>query len=374
MERKFRQQQDAAFARRRHRVRLRQTVAFATACFARIPAGPLFFLSSEERKNTQRKKRACLGLKKKLFLFFNAVIAVVFLAVIALSLDFNALAGALAKANLFFLLAAAFFYFLTHLASAVRYKALLGKFKIASYFESHMKAMLASDATPGRVGYSLFVFDMRKKGLRGGRGAKLLGVSLASDFLVRGLLALLAVWLFSREFGQIGAAVVIASLAVFALLFFKLEAISKMLSKIPFYGKRLEGAYHSAVSHSTSKKQLAFSIFASFVGAMARGAEWVFVFYALGAPVSLVDATVFSALLTALSFVPLSLSGLGLQEGGGVLLFTVFLGLGASQAAAAMILVRFVDVACDLLVGGWFFVSSGKMLLLPAENRCAFLT
>ena len=299
-------------------------------------------------------------MEKKLFVISNIFLAVVFLAAIFYSTDFSALALALKKANLVFVIAAVFFYLLTHFASAIRYKALLPSFSIYSYFSSHLKGMLASDATPGRIGYSYFVFDMRKKGLKGGEGARMLGLSMASDFLVRGLLALAGVWLFSSAFGQIGVIVILASLAAFGLVLYELPFISKAISKIPFYGERLENAYNTAFSQKTSRRQLAFSIFASFVGAVARGMEWVLIFYALGQPVMLAQMIVASALVTALSFVPLSVSGIGLQEGGGVFLLSSLLGFPASQALAGMLLIRFVDVFTDLVAGGAFFLSEKR--------------
>jgi len=301
-----------------------------------------------------------LLLKKNLFLAFNVIIALVFLALIANSMDFGALEKALAQANLFWVFLAALFYLATHFVSALRYKLLIPSQPLASLFASHMRAMLASDATPGRVGYSLFIFDLRKKSLRGGKAAKLVGVSFASDFLSRGLLALAAVWLFSRDFGQVGLIVVLASLAALALMFYRIKFVARALSKLPYYGKRLENAYRMVFEQKTSANQLLLAIGFSFVGAIARGIEWVFILQALGLSAGLVEATVLSALLTALSFVPLSLSGFGLQEGGGILLLTGVFGFTAIQAASAMLLVRFVDVAADLLVGGWFFLNKPK--------------
>jgi len=298
-------------------------------------------------------------LKKNLFLAFNVVLAMVLLLVISSSIDFGALEKVLANANLLFVAFAAFFYLLTHFISALRYKMLHSpKFTVLDYFRLHMRAMLASDATPGRVGYSLFIFDLRKRGMPGGKAAKLMGVSFASDFLVRGLLALAAIWLFSSDFGQAGVFVVAASIIAFALLFFKSKSFASIISKFPYYGKRLEGAYQSVFKQKTSTNQLLLSIGFSFAGAVARGAEWVFVFQALGLNLFAVQATVLSALLTALSFIPLSVAGFGVQEGGGIVLLSSLLGFNAFQAAGAMLLVRAVDVAADVLVGGLFFLTS----------------
>ena len=296
-------------------------------------------------------------MKRSLFLVANALLAIVLLAVIAVSFDFNSLSAILARSNLLLLLAAAVFYAIAHVLAGVRYKLLLPKLTLFSLFASHMKAMLASDATPGRIGYSYFILDVRKKKVNGGLAAKALGISLASDFILRGFLALLAVFLFSQSFAQLGAIVLIASLVVMALLLHRSNLLSKILLKIPVYGKRLSEAYDFAFKSKTSLYQLGGALAVSAVGAVARGVQWLLVFNAIGLNAGLLELTVFSALLTALSFVPLSLSGFGFQEGGGILLFTLFLGIPVGQAAAAMLLVRFVDVATDAALGGWFFAS-----------------
>jgi len=286
----------------------------------------------------------------------NFAFAALLLAVILYSFDFTALLQNVSNANALFLAFAFCAYLLAHVLQGVRYKLLLPSFPFVSVFSSHMKAMLASDATPGRIGYSFFIFDMRGKGLKGGKAAKVLGVSLASDFIVRGLLAFLAVFLFSQDFGQVGIAVLALSLVALALLFYRISFFAKAISKLPLYGKKLENAYDAVFKQKTSLPQLGSSMGLSVVGAAVRGFEWLFVLNAIGLNAGLLELTIISALLTALSFVPLSISGFGLQEGGGILLFTLFLGFTTPQAAGAVLLVRFIDVLADLLVGGWFFV------------------
>jgi len=105
-------------------------------------------------------------LKKNLFLFANAVLALLLFGFLLYSFDFTSLYSELIRSNTVLLLLAALCYLLTHFISALRYKLLLPSHSVFSFFSSHMKAMLASDATPGRVGYSLFILELRKKGAR----------------------------------------------------------------------------------------------------------------------------------------------------------------------------------------------------------------
>lgn len=299
-------------------------------------------------------------MKRNLFVFANAAVALVFIALILGSLDLSLLVSSLSRANFLYVALAVVFYFTAHFLAGLRFKLLLPEFSLKSVFSSHMKAMLASDVTPARIGYTFFVFDMREKGLRGGAAAKAMGISLASDFIGRGILALIAVFIFSESFANLGVAVLAVSLLFLALLFYRLSFFASFLSSIPFYGSRLREAYEIVFLRETSVSQLVQSLAISLVGAIARGLQWFFVCTALGLQVGLLEMTVFSALLTALSFIPLSIAGIGLQEGGGILLFNLFLGIPAAAAAGALILVRFVDLFMDSLVGGWFFLFSSQ--------------
>ncbi len=299
-------------------------------------------------------------MKKNLFLLLNFVIAALFLGLIIHSVDFNLLQSTLLRANIPLVLLAILFYFIAHLLAGLRFKLLLPEFKFMQLFSSHMKAMLASYATPARIGYSLFVFEMRKKGLKSGSAAKALGISLASDFIARGLLSLVAVFILSQAFAGLGIGFLAFSFIFLGLFFYKLDFFSSLLQKIPYYGLRLKEAYESVFKQNISVRQLLLALVISLVGSVARGLQWFFVLNSLGLHAGLAELTVFSALLTALSFIPLSLAGFGLQEGGGILLFTMFLGFTVPQATGAVILIRFTDLITDLAVGGWFFAADRK--------------
>ncbi|MFH0922690.1 MAG: lysylphosphatidylglycerol synthase transmembrane domain-containing protein [Candidatus Micrarchaeota archaeon] len=296
---------------------------------------------------------------KKILVAINALVAVALLWVLLSSVNLSVLAETLAKVNPAWLLAAAVFYVLMNAMSAFRIKHLLGELAkeipFSKVFLSHMSAMLLSDVTPGRVGYSYLVLRLRKYGLRGGNSTKVLGVVLASDFFVRALLVIASVYLFS-QFLLTGVILAVFSLCFLALFFKRIAWFEKLLAKIPSVGARLAGAYAMIFEHTVSKTGLLASVGISFIGSILRGFAWLFIAISMGATGNPIDFAVLCALLTSVSFIPVSIAGLGVQESIGAWLFSLVVGWSFGQATAFMLLVRVVEAGSDLVFGGWDFL------------------
>jgi uncharacterized membrane protein YbhN (UPF0104 family) len=244
--------------------------------------------------------------------------------------------------------------------SAIRLKRFLkAKARVAEIFFIHMQSLLLSDVTPGRTGYAYLVVGLRKHGAAA-PNARILGLLLASDFLARGVLIVASVALFARSFLWAGVFVAALSFAALLLFWFRARFIEKLLVKIPVVGGRLAAFYETVFVRHLELSELALSLAASFVGSVVRGAAWLFLLFALGcyAPqATLVAFTVLCALLTALSFVPLSIAGIGVQEATGAVLFASLLGIPAAAAAALMVLVRGLEFGSDLVFGSKNFFS-----------------
>jgi len=302
-------------------------------------------------------------LNKKLLVAANAIVALALLWLLLSSVNLSVLAETLAKINLVWLLAAAALYVLMNVLSAVRIKMLLGKFaeKIAlsKLFFSHMAAMLFSDVTPGRIGYSYLVLRLRKEGLRGGRITKVTGVVLASDFFVRALFVIASVYLFSQQFLLTGVILAVFSLGFLALFFKRIAWFEKLLAKIPSVGRKSAEAYAMVFEHAVSKRDLLTAGGISIAGSLLRGLAWFFIMLAMGGTGNPVDFAVLCALLTSVSFIPISIAGLGVQEGVGAWLFSLVLGIGLAQATAFMLLVRVVEAGSDLVFGGFDLLKTG---------------
>lgn len=225
-------------------------------------------------------------------------------------------------------------------------------------FFKHMTSMLVSDFTPGRAGYSSIVLKLRAVGVESGVAIKSLGMVFAADFFSRAVLAGAAVAFFA---GKVDGAVlwlavgvmVALGLAVFGVLVFRVALVEKLLARLPGIGARLKNAYRHVIVARAGPMFLAGNVALSLVGAVLRGLAWMLVFWAIGGFgwEVLVPAVLVSALVTALSFVPVSLAGLGLQEGAGAYLFSVALGAPIELCAAAMVLVRVMEFGSNAFWG-----------------------
>ncbi len=297
--------------------------------------------------------------KNKLFVALNVVLALIVAWFFLTQFDYRAIAATLAATNLIWILPAALCYWAMNWISAIRLKRFLkAKARVAEIFFIHMQALLLSDVTPGRAGYAYLVVGLRKHGAAA-PNARVLGLLLASDFFVRALLIIASIALFARSFLWAGVFLAAASAVALALFWKRARFIEKLLAKTPVVGARLSAFYETVFVKHLELSELALSLAASFVGSVLRGAAWLFLLVALGCytpSATLATFTVLCALLTALSFIPLSIAGIGVQEATGAVLFASLLGIPVAAAAALMVLVRGIEFGSDLVFGSKEFL------------------
>jgi len=300
----------------------------------------------------------------------NILVAVALAVFFVSSFDFS---SAFAGVDWLWVLPAIALYLFLNCLNAWRLRWLAGKFSgkrvsFARAFWLHMGGMALSDYTPGRSGYVLVALKAQDLGLRQKRvGGRVLGISLASDFLVRGFLAVAAALLLvsainSQAVLYAGVLLLLLSVAVLLACWRRSAFVGRMLRLLPSGGK-MASAYSAVFEKGVAKRVLAKSVFLSLALAFVRGAEWMLLAKALGIAEigtgSLFLFTAFNAVITALSFVPLSVAGIGLQEGFGALMFAAALGAPLASAAALMIIVRVLESGTDLI---------GLRLFLPSRT------
>jgi len=297
-------------------------------------------------------------MKKQLLLLANVAVALALAYWFLQGIGFGQVGHVLAQARPEFVLVGALFYLAMNVSNSFRIAWALKTRWTPDLFFKHMTAMLISDFTPGRAGYSSLVLKLRAGGFDSGRTIKALGVVFASDFLGRALLAAVAVAFFAGKvsgtvFGLVGAAMLAVGLGLFFLVAFRSEHVGRLLPKVPAVGPRLAVAYRHVLDSGTSVRFLAGNVALSLMGAVLRGSGWMMAFMALGLGGLdvLSTTTLVSALVTALAFVPFSLAGLGLQEGAGAYLFSQTLGIALAQAAAVMLLARVMEFCVDAALG-----------------------
>ena len=227
-------------------------------------------------------------------------------------------------------------------------------------FKANLGGMLLGDVTPGRAGYFATPLIVNKNcpDLRKGRVLNVLFFGQIFDFLLRAILLATAILTIfyalnvSQDlylYGLISLALVMVLTAGFAMLAFgKVPRFAvSIIDRVPLVS-RLYHQYTTYIESATySPKKAGGAFLITIAGWLLTALRWITVGYALGLEVPLVWYLFLFPALTAVSFIPVSLAGLGMVEGGFALVFLV-LGQAAGSGIAFALVDRFVALMGDL--------------------------
>jgi uncharacterized protein (TIRG00374 family) len=258
-------------------------------------------------------------------------------------------------------------YFGINLLFALRIKRVLGREGIRTSFGRTLLAqyagMLTSDVTPGRSGYVLTPIYLRDQNVPTSVSLSgILGIQTI-EFLIKVFGGVLAIAFLVEAVNLSGGLLVVASLGIGLMLvgavllaamswsqrvisLFNRIASSRFLVRFTggLMGK-LEEYKQSAVKTRRAIPEIAFFTLICWI---LKGLEWTFLGLALGiTQIGWLGFFLLHPLVTALSFVPLTPSGIGFQEGVIVAVF-VLLGMSTPQALAFALLSRVLVIVEDL--------------------------
>ncbi len=287
----------------------------------------------------------------------QAAIAIVILILIFRTIDFSQALSLLGQLDLWFLLLAAFCYFLNNLLMAYRLKKILYEMgeniRLRLVFFSHMAGMLLSDFTPARSGYLYAALALNKRDVPLEKGVASLTSTYVYDLTFKMIVAILgAYFLYSFIFGaQLGLAILVTLLLIGGVIggYYAVMHPGVRMRRI-FESNRLLNKILGFGDQSRSIQKCAPLITSvTLVGWLLRGLQWYLIVLAMGQVfLTPLDALLLNPLLTLLSLVPLTPGGWGIQEAGIVAVFTA-MGISATIAASFALLTRLVEVAVDLL-------------------------
>lgn len=248
----------------------------------------------------------------------------------------------------------------------VSYLRLLSIYFVGMFFNNFLPTMVGGDLVKG-----YYLYKYSKKG----------DVALASIFMDRysGFAALMVITSISLIPGY--ALIKGTGLAGFFVLliggFFSMSLVlwvgplhswvMNILSRIHFYGlnKKIDTFYKVLMSYK-SRSDILVKIFACSVVVQAGVILGYYVLgTGLGIQVPLGYYFLFIPLTTAISMLPISLSGLGLREGAFVFLFTM---VGATkEQALALSLMWFATAALVSIIGGIEYIRMGGKKVMSGE-------
>lgn len=232
-------------------------------------------------------------------------------------------------------------------------------------FKMHFVGMLLADFTPGRTGYFAVAYGLTKKhGIPEEKSIVAVMGPQIYDFALKVIVGTFAIFYILNTYlkidhGEImylGAIVMTGMIVVMALLLFSKQFLSflsfarriSIADKVLTMFEKAQQNSHIVLHHFP-----ALFLILIFCWAM-KAISWYFVAKALNINLStdfpeILIYFFLQPLLTMLEFLPSpTLAGLGLSEGGGVLIFSIF-GVGAAKAVSFVFLARVKTIIVNLL-------------------------
>lgn len=300
---------------------------------------------------------------KKLHLFIQIIIGISIIAFILNKLGLDEVFIVLKKTDMFYFVLACLSYLFLNFILASRLYYLLTKtgheIKFRDVFLSHMGGMIIGDLTPGRSGYFLTPSILKKKaGIPITEGMACIFAPQGIEFILKVAGAIAAIIYLSYYlnietnfiiYSGIGSVILLIVGILMLLVSWNNEKMtSKFLGKIPFLNK-FTGNLSSFKDRSILiKDSLNIILMLYLIGWLFAALQWYLLGKAIGIDISFFSFFLLHPLITILMFVPLSPAGLGLMEGGIILVFSFF-GISPAMGMVFSVLVRISILVVDLI-------------------------
>ncbi len=300
---------------------------------------------------------------KNLRIILQVIIGIAIIAFILKKLNIDEVVSVLKETNLLFFILACLAYLGLNIVLSTRLLYLLKKIgydiKYPAVFLSHMGGMIVGDITPGRAGYFLTPSILKKNaGVRITDGMACIFAPQGLEFILKVGGAVAAVFYISTISSisenllismSIGAVLIlIAGISMLVISWYDENLTSKFIRKLPFLNKFTENL-SSFKEHNIKVKGSIITILALYlIGWVLAAFQWFYLGKAIGIELSLFTFFLLHPLITILMFVPLSPAGLGLMEGGVIVVFSL-LGIPSAMGLAFSVLVRFSISLVDLI-------------------------
>lgn len=222
-----------------------------------------------------------------------------------------------------------------------------------------MGGMVVGDITPGRSGYFLTPPILKKNhNVRITDGMACIFAPQAIEFILKvagAAAALLYISSFSdmsRSFlisSLIGAVILLIVGILMLFVSWKKEKVSSIfLSKIPFFKNFTENLESFKERNIGIKDSINAIVILYMVGWIFAALHWFYIGKAIGVDLTFFTFFLLHPLITMLMFVPISPAGLGLMEGGIIIVFSIF-GVPAAMGLAFSVLVRVSMLLVDMI-------------------------
>ena len=286
------------------------------------------------------------------------VIGLTIIGVLASSFDLRAIYNAVISAQIGYLFLAFLIYSLTLLILTIRWRGILSQLgcslPLAVAFQVFVAGVLLSDLTPARLG-DLSRPLLVKDRIPLSKGAVSVAIDKFADLITVSLLGFSGMALlsnFSNKHLLIAAASIIIVFFISSLIWLKRSAFRSIMKRLGL--DRLEQVAsdleETARSTNGLPRLMTGSVLITMVAWFTHAAETAFVARAFGYDVPIHVLFLLLPLLSTLSLIPITVSGLGLIEGG-VTIMLASLGVPPATGMAIALTDRVLTISVHLLFG-----------------------
>ncbi|MBU0586646.1 flippase-like domain-containing protein [Candidatus Micrarchaeota archaeon] len=308
-----------------------------------------------------------IPIKKKDFVL-NASISLIIMAVIFYFLGPEKILEEFSSIDYSYLILSIILLLLMYFGMVARMLLIFSKLGISvsflQVFKIHLMGMLLADFTPARTGYltTIYAFSKKLDIPMEKATVAVLGPQIY-DFMLKVIVGTIGVFFLMKTYlgfgdGWIlfaGSFVMSCMIAIMLLLLFskKFLLLFSRFKSFPIMGKVLmlfEGAQKNSNVIINQFPKLFLLLMFNWI---TKALSWYFIAKSLSISLDVGFPEVFvyfflQPILTLLEFMPTpTLAGLGVSEGGGVLLFSI-LGVGAVKAASFVFLARIKTILVNL--------------------------
>jgi len=300
---------------------------------------------------------------KKNRIFIQLAIGILIIVFILRKLDFGEVISVLSEIDPFYFIIACFSYLCLNFVLSFRLTLLLKKIgyniKYMPVFFSHMGGMIVGDITPGRSGYFLTPPILKKKtGVHITDGMACIFAPQAVEFILKvggAIAAFLYISGISANSKNLliyvtsGAFLLMAAGIMMLIISWHNEKMTmKFMNSIPFLNKFSENLFSFKERSIQIKGSINIILILYFIGWFFAALHWFYLGKALGIELPFFTFFLLHPLISILMFVPISPAGLGLMEGGMIIVFSLF-GISAPIGLAFSVLVRVSILMVDLI-------------------------
>lgn len=268
--------------------------------------------------------------------------------------------------NPIFLLCGVLLYAFTFLLLTTRWRIIIAhmgeKIPLGVAYQAFAGGVLYSDFTPGRIGdFTRAILVRDRIALHTGTASVLLDRYI--DIIVLTGLGISALVIYSSRFGStlplVALVVLIVVFTGVTLAVIQNSWVFSLLQKIPFFSlpEFSQGLQKAFLEFQDGKIIIAKGIFLTLIAWMTHAFRIILIAMGLGYILPLPDLFLILPLISALALIPVTISGLGLVEGGTMAALSGY-GIPLSAAFTIAVIDRGLTVMFHFVIGGKYAIKN----------------